>query len=239
MRNSRIRESHKDCPRVQDPYSFRCMPQVHGAVRDALRYVRKVLETEINSATDNPLIFPEQKEVISGGNFHGEPVALALDFLGIAVSELASISERRIAALCDSNISGLPSFIVQNPGINSGFMMAQTAAAALVSENKVLAHPASVDSIPTSINQEDHVSMGTISARKAREIINNVEDVLALEFLAASQGIDFRAPLSPGAGTKKIFQRIRQKVEKLEKDRLMVGDVIKIKELMRKNFDLK
>ncbi len=239
LKNSQIREFHKACPKVQDPYSFRCMPQVHGAVRDVLGYVREVLETEINSATDNPLIFPDEKEVISGGNFHGEPIALALDFLGIALSELANISERRIAALCDPNISDLPSFLVKNPGKNSGFMMAQTAAAALVSENKVLSHPASVDSIPTSLNQEDHVSMGTISARKAREIVNNAEDVLALEFLAASQGIDFRAPLMPGIEAGKIYQKIRQKVKKLEEDRLMVEDVIKVKELMREKFGLK
>lgn len=239
MRNSQIREFHKACPKVQDPYSFRCIPQVHGAIRDVLEYVRKVLEIEINSATDNPLIFPEEKEVISGGNFHGEPIAFALDFLGIAVSELANISERRIAALCNPNISGLPAFIVQNPGINSGFMMAQIASAALVSENKVLSHPASVDSIPTSINQEDHVSMGTISARKAREIVNNTEDVLAIEFLAASQGIDFRAPLLPGIGTRKIYRKIRQKVKELKEDRVMVGDIIKVKELMRNKFGLK
>ncbi|HVP35790.1 MAG TPA: histidine ammonia-lyase, partial [Terriglobales bacterium] len=193
MKNSQIREFHKACPKVQDPYSFRCMPQVHGAVRDALHYVRSVLEVEINSATDNPLIFPDKKKVISGGNFHGEPVALALDFLGIAVSELGSISERRIAVMMDPNITDLPAFLVSEPGINSGLMMAQTTAAALVSENKILAHPASVDSIPTSLNQEDHVSMGTIASRKAREIANNTEEVLAIEFLCAYQGVCFRA----------------------------------------------
>jgi len=238
MKNSQIREFHKACPKVQDPYSFRCMPQVHGAVRDALRYVRSVLEVEINSATDNPLIFPDKKKVISGGNFHGEPVALALDFLGIALSELGSISERRIAVMMDPNITDLPAFLVREPGINSGLMMAQTTAAALVSENKILAHPASVDSIPTSLNQEDHVSMGTIASRKAREIANNAEEVLAIEFLCAYQGICFRAPLKPGIGTNKIFSRIKQRVKEIKEDRILVGDLVKIKELMRIKFGL-
>lgn len=236
MKNSQIREFHKACPKVQDPYSFRCMPQVHGAVRDALSYVRSVLKIEINSATDNPLIFPEKKKVISGGNFHGEPVALVLDFLGIVLSELANISERRIACLMDPNITDLPAFLINQPGINSGLMMAQTTAAALVSENKVLAHPASVDSIPTSLNQEDHVSMGTIAARKAREIANNTEEVLAIEFLCAYQGINFRAPLKPGLGTNKIFNRIKQRVKEIKEDRILVGDLVKIKELMRVKF---
>jgi len=236
MKNSQIREFHKACPKVQDPYSFRCMPQVHGAVRDALSYVRSVLEVEINSATDNPLIFPEKKKVISGGNFHGEPVALALDFLGIAVSELGSISERRIAVMMDPNITDLPAFLVREPGINSGLMMAQTTAAALVSENKILAHPASVDSIPTSLNQEDHVSMGTIASRKAREITNNTEEVLAIEFLCAYQGVCFRAPLKPGIGTNKIFSRIKERVKEIKEDRILVGDLVKIKELMRSKF---
>lgn len=237
-RQSQIREFHKACPKVQDPYSFRCMPQVHGAVRDVLSYVRSVLSIEINSATDNPLIFPDQDKVISGGNFHGEPVALALDFLGIACAELASISERRIAALINPEISDLPVFLTKDPGLNSGFMMGQTVAASLVSENKSLSHPASVDSIPTSNNQEDHVSMGTIAARKAREIINNTEDVLALEFLAAAQGIDFRAPLKPGIGTGKIHKQIRKAIPPVTKDRLMVGDVVKMKELMRRQFSV-
>jgi len=238
MKNSQIREFHKACPKVQDPYSFRCMPQVHGAIRDALSYVRSVLEVEINSATDNPLIFPQKNKVISGGNFHGEPVALALDFLGIALSELASISERRIAAMMDPNITGLPAFLTPEPGINSGLMMAQTTAAALVSENKILAHPASVDSIPTSLNQEDHVSMGTIASRKAREIANNTEEVLAIEFLCAYQGVCLRAPLKPGIGTNKIFNRIKQRVKKIDEDRILVGDLVKIKELMKVKFGI-
>lgn len=235
-RQSQIREFHKACPKVQDPYSFRCMPQVHGAVRDVLSYVRSVLNIEINSATDNPLIFPDQDKVISGGNFHGEPVALALDFLGIATSELASISERRIAGLINPEISDLPAFLAKEPGLNSGFMIAQIVAASLVSENKTLSHPASVDSIPTSNNQEDHVSMGTIAARKAREIVKNTEDVLAIEFLAASQGIDFRAPLKPGIGTGEIYKQIRKVIPPVIKDRLLMGDLVKMKELMRIKF---
>ena len=237
-RQSQIREFHKACPKVQDPYSFRCIPQVHGAVRDALSYVRSILNIEINSATDNPLIFPDEDKVISGGNFHGEPVALALDFLGIACSELASISERRIAALINPEISDLPAFLTKEPGLNSGFMIAQIVAASLVSENKVLSHPASVDSIPTSNNQEDHVSMGTIAARKAREIVNNTEEVLAIEFLAASQGIDFRLPLKPGIGTGKIYREIRKMIPPVTKDRLLVGDLVKMKELMRTGLEI-
>lgn len=236
MKNSQIREFHKACPKVQDPYSFRCMPQVHGAVRDSLSHVRNVLEIEINSATDNPLIFPEQGQVISGGNFHGEPVALAMDFLGIALSDLANMSERRTAALMDPDISDLPPFLMENPGVNSGFGIMQIAAAALVSENKILAHPASVDTVPTSINQEDHVSMGTIAARKAREIADNAESVLAIEFLSACQGIDFRAPLKPGDGTGKIHRKIRTRVKKLIEDRIMMGDILRVKELMEDKF---
>ena len=237
-KGSQIREFHKACPKVQDPYSFRCMPQVHGAVRDTLCYVRSVLEVEANSATDNPLIFPDEEKVISAGNFHGEPVGLALDFLSIAMSELASISERRIAALINPVISDLPAFLTKSPGLNSGFMMAQTLAAALVSENKSLAHPASVDSIPTSNNQEDHVSMGTIAARKAREVVNNAEDVLAIEFLAASQGMDFRSPLKPGNDTRKIHRRIRKCIPSVTGDRLMVKELVAMKELMRRGFEI-
>ncbi len=235
-RQSEIREFHKACFKVQDPYSFRCMPQVHGAVRDSISHVRSVLEIEINSATDNPLIFPDQNQVISAGNFHGEPVALVMDFLSMALSELANISERRIACLINPDISGLPAFLVKEPGVNSGFMMAQIVAASLVSENKYLSHPASVDSIPTSMDQEDHVSMGTIAARKAREVICNVEDVLAIEFLAAAQGIDFRSPLKPGIGTGKIYRNIRKKIQPVIKDRLLSADFNEMKELMREGF---
>lgn len=196
---SQIVESHRDCPMVQDAYSLRCMPQVHGASRQALAHAREVFEIEINSATDNPLVFDD--EILSGGNFHGQPLAIVLDYLGIALAELASISERRIERLVNPALSnGLPAFLTSNGGTESGFMIAHYSAAALVSENKVLAHPASVDSIPTSANQEDHVSMGATAARKARMILNNCINVLAVELLCAAQGLDFRmSPLLPGA----------------------------------------
>jgi histidine ammonia-lyase len=235
-KGSQIREFHKACPKVQDPYSFRCMPQVHGAVRDSLSHVRSVLEIEVNSATDNPLVFPEQNKVISAGNFHGEPVALVMDFLSMSVSELANISERRVACLLNPETSGLPAFLIKEPGLNSGFMMAQIVAASLVSENKCLAHPASVDSIPTSIDQEDHVSMGTIAARKAREVLKNTEEVLAIEFLAAAQGIDFKSPLKPGVGTHRIHKLIRGSIPTLGKDRLLGADLSRMKDLMRGGF---
>jgi histidine ammonia-lyase len=235
-KGSQIREFHKACPKVQDPYSFRCIPQVHGAVRDSLAHIRSVLEIEVNSATDNPLIFPEQNKVISAGNFHGEPVALVMDSLSTAVSELANISERRIACLMNPETSGLPAFLIKEPGLNSGFMMAQIVAASLVSENKCLAHPASVDSIPTSIDQEDHVSMGTIAARKAREVIKNTEEVLAIEFFAAAQGLDFRFPLKPGIGTNRIYQLIRKSIPAVVKDRLLGADLSRMKELMKRRF---
>ena len=189
---SELMESHKDCPMVQDAYSLRCMPQVHGASRQAFKHAREVLEIEINSATDNPLVF--EGEVISGGNFHGQPLALVMDYLSIALAELANISERRTERLVNPALSnGLPPFLTMDGGLNSGLMIAQYTAAALVSENKSLAHPASVDSIPTSANQEDHVSMGTIGARKARTILQNVRRVLAIELLCAAQGLDFRS----------------------------------------------
>ena len=187
--------------RVQDAYSLRCVPQVHGASKDAISYVKEKVETEMNSVTDNPIIFPETKEGISGGNFHGQPMALAFDFLGIALAELANISERRIERLVNPALSGLPAFLVDHGGLNSGYMIVQYSAAALVSENKILAHPASVDSIPSSANQEDHVSMGTIAARKAKEIMENVRRVLATEILCACQGIDLRGNKGLGAGT--------------------------------------
>jgi histidine ammonia-lyase len=191
--------------RVQDAYSLRCVPQVHGASKDAISYVKEKVETEMNSVTDNPIIFPETKEGISGGNFHGQPMALAFDFLGIALAELANVSERRIERLVNPALSGLPAFLVDHGGLNSGYMIVQYSAAALVSENKILAHPASVDSIPSSANQEDHVSMGTIAARKAKEIMENVRRVLATEILCACQGIDLRGNKGLGAGTKIVL----------------------------------
>lgn len=221
--------------RIQDAYSIRCSPQVHGAIRDAIAYVDAVIERELNAATDNPLIFSKEDEALSGGNFHGEPIAIAMDTFGIAIAELADISERRTAKLVDSSTSeGLPMFLIagEKAGLHSGFMIPQYTAAALVSENKVLAHPASVDSIPTSANQEDHVSMGTIAARKAIKILENSENVIAIEFFAAAQGVDFRNPQKLGNGTKNIYSKIRKVVTYLTKDREMANDIAKVRQLV-------
>ena len=236
--NSEIITSHKDCSRVQDAYTLRCSPQVHGATKDAIRYCRNVLETEMNSSTNNPLIYAENQDFLLGGNFHGQPVALALDFLGMAVSELANISERRVERLVNPMLSGLPAFLVGDGGLNSGFMIAQYTAAALVSENKVLCHPASVDSIPTSANKEDHVSMGTISARKCRDIIGNTEAVIAIELLCAAQALDLFTNLQPGRGTLEAYKVIRKKIPNLECDRILAQDIAAMKELMRSGMIL-
>ena len=219
--------------RVQDAYSLRCVPQVHGASKDAINYVKEKIEIEINSVTDNPIIFPETNEGISGGNFHGQPMALSLDFLGIALSELANISERRIERLVNPTLSGLPAFLVEHGGLNSGFMIVQYSAAAFVSENKILAHPASVDSIPSSANQEDHVSMGTIAARKAKEIMENVRRVLAMEIMCACQGIDLRGNKGLGAGTKPVYDEVRKVVPMLKEDRPIYDDINKCEELIK------
>ncbi|MEM2900481.1 MAG: histidine ammonia-lyase [Thermoplasmata archaeon] len=218
----------------QDAYSLRCMPQVAGASRDAIEYCRRVITIEINSATDNPLIFPDEKEAISGGNFHGQPIAIAMDLLGIALSEIADISERRIARLVDGALSnGLPSLLVIGSGLNSGFMIPQYTAASLVSENKVLSHPASVDSIPSCENQEDHVSMGTTAARKARDILWNAEYVVAIELLCAAQGLDFRNPLQPGKGTRAAYKELRKVAKHVDEDRILVKDIESIVNLIR------
>jgi histidine ammonia-lyase len=230
--NSEIITSHEDCSRVQDAYTLRCSPQVHGASRDAVHYTRRVLETEMNSSTNNPLIFHESRDFLLGGNFHGQPVGLAMDFLCMAVSELANISERRIERLVNPMLSGLPAFLVRDGGLNSGFMIAQYTAAALVSENKVLSHPASVDSIPTSANKEDHVSMGTISARKCRDIIENTQSVIAIELLCAAQALDLFTNLKPGEGTLAAYQVIRKKIPHLDSDRILAADLGAMKELM-------
>ncbi|MDF2546994.1 MAG: histidine ammonia-lyase [Anaerosolibacter sp.] len=218
--------------RVQDAYTLRCIPQIHGASRDAIDYVVNKINIEINAATDNPLIFADDQTVISGGNFHGQPMALAFDFLGIAIAELANVSERRIERLVNPQLSGLPAFLTAKGGLHSGFMIAQYAAAALVSENKVLAHPASVDSIPSSANQEDHVSMGTIAARKARDILFNATNVLAIELMAAAQAIDFKEPEALGNGTKIAYTKIREQVETLHEDRIMYLDINKCADLI-------
>lgn len=230
IEGSELRASHKGCENVQDPYSMRCGGQVHGAVREALNYVKTILDVEINSATDNPLIFPDQDQVISGGNFHGEPVAIALDTLGIAISEIANISERRMEQLFNPAQSrGLKAFLAPRPGIDSGFMIAQLTAAALVSENKVLAHPASVDSIPTSALQEDHVSMGTISAVKARTIVDNCEHVVAIELMAACQALDDRKLVS-SEPLEAVKADIRTFVDYIDRDRIMYPDMRNMKE---------
>ena len=219
--------------RVQDAYSLRCSPQVIGASLDAIRYCEMILKNEMNAVTDNPMVFHEDDQVISAGNFHGQPVALAMDFLGIAVAELANISERRLERLVNASLSnGLPPFLVKKPGINSGFMIVQYSAASLVSENKVLAHPASVDSIPSSANQEDHVSMGTIAARKALDIINNTKDVLAMELFTALQAIDFRNPKSLSPKTKAIYDFIRSEVSFIDEDVIMYVKIHKMKEMI-------
>ncbi len=220
--------------RVQDAYSLRCIPQIHGGSKDCFKYVKEKIEIEMNSATDNPLIFVEEEEVISGGNFHGQPMALSFDFLGIGLSELANLSERRLERLVNPSLSnGLPAFLVNKGGLNSGFMIVQYSAASLVSENKVLAHPASVDSIPSSANQEDHVSMGNIAARKAREIMGNVRKVIAMEILAACQAIDLRGNKGLGKGSNIAYNIIRDNIEFIEDDRVMYLDINKCEDIIK------
>ncbi|HEV2129615.1 MAG TPA: histidine ammonia-lyase, partial [Longimicrobiaceae bacterium] len=229
LAGSEIRESHRlGDPRVQDAYAIRCMPQVHGAARNAFAYIRGVLETEANSATDNPLIFPDDGEgalVLSGGNFHGQPIAQVLDLLAIALADLASISERRTERLVNPDLSGLPAFLTREPGLNSGFMIAQITAAALVNECKLLAHPASVDSIPTGANKEDHVSMGMTSARKVRLVLRNLETVLGIELLCAAQALEFLEPLRPGRGVELAYRLLRERIPPLEADRVLAPDI--------------
>jgi histidine ammonia-lyase len=236
LQGSEIRESHRDRetdPRVQDAYSLRCMPQVHGAARQAFRYAREVLEVEANSATDNPLIFPEDGRILSGGNFHGQPVAQVMDLVAIASADLAAIAERRLARLVDPELSGLPAFLSPEPGSNSGFMVPQITAASLVNEIRLLAAPASVDSIPTDANKEDHVSMGMTAARKARDAVRLLETVLALELLAAAQGLEFLKPLAPGAGVARAWDRIRARVEPLDRDRVLGPDIAAVEAMVR------
>jgi len=225
MEGSEIYKSHENCDRVQDPYSFRCAPQVHGGVRELLSFVRHMLSIEINAATDNPLVNGDTQELVSNGNFHGQPVAFALDILGMAVCELASLSERRMAKLIDPSFSGLPTFLVKKEGLNSGFMMAQVTSAALVSENKLLSHPGSTDSIPTNNEKEDHVSMGPLCARKAKTILENSQTCLAIEALAAAQALEFRLPLKPGKGPHFLYRFVRDRVPALDFDRNLHGDI--------------
>jgi histidine ammonia-lyase len=233
LAESEIAESHKDCGKVQDPYSLRCMPQVHGASRDVLAFARTVLEREAASSTDNPLVFPDSDEMISGGNFHGQPVALALDAAAMAIAELANISERRVEQLVNPHLSsGLPPFLAPDSGLNSGFMIAQVAAAALVSENKILAHPASVDSIPSSAGREDHVSMGATAALKLAQIHDHVRDVLAIELLCAAQGLDLRRPLRSTRPLEAVHAVIRAKVSAMRVDRPLAPDIAAMRALI-------
>jgi histidine ammonia-lyase len=219
--------------RTQDPYTLRCVPQVHGASGGAMAHVDEVLSWEINAVTDNPLLFPEEREVISGGNFHGQPVALAMDYLGIALAELANISERRVERLVNPQLSGLPAFLTSKGGLNSGLMIPQYTAASLVSENKVLAHPSSVDSIPSSANQEDHVSMGTTGARKARQILMNATWVLAIELMCGAQALEFSDSKGLGVGTAAAYRAIRERVTPLVEDRVLAPDMAALVELIQ------
>ena len=233
LAESPIRESHRDCGKVQDAYSLRCMPQVHGASRDALAYVTRTVEIEMNAATDNPMVFANAGELLSGGNFHGEPVAMASDVMAIAVTELGAISERRIERLVNPALSELPAFLTPEGGIQSGLMIAHVSAAALASENKVLAHPASVDSIPTSANKEDHVSMGAVAARKAAQVVANVRRILAIEVLAACQGLEFLKPLVSSPPLDAVRRRVRTKVPPYDRDRLLAPEIETVAEWVR------
>ncbi|UJF23436.1 histidine ammonia-lyase [Shewanella sp. OMA3-2] len=236
--DSEISQSHANCDKVQDPYSLRCQPQVLGACLTQIRHAADVLGVEANGVTDNPLVFQDTGDILSGGNFHAEPVAMAADNLAIAIAELGSISERRMALLIDSSLSKLPPFLVNNGGVNSGFMIAQVTAAALASENKTYAHPASVDSLPTSANQEDHVSMATFAARRLRDMSENTRGVLAIELLAAAQGLDFRKPLQPSAAVAKAKAELREVVTFYDQDRFFAPDIESaIDLLMQANFN--
>ncbi len=236
---SEIAESHTNCQKVQDAYSLRCMPAVHGAAKDSLRYAMNVLEVESNSSTDNPLVFAEEGKILSCGNFHGEPVAFVLDFLAIAMSGVSSMSECRIEKLINPAMSELPAFLAPKGGLNSGHMIVQVAAASLVSENKILAHPASVDSIPTSADKEDHVSMGTIAARKFLQVTHNAENIVAMELLSASQALDMLKPLKAAASVSKALQKIREVVPFAEEDRVFAKDILAIRDLIRADALLK
>jgi histidine ammonia-lyase len=225
LAGSKVRASHLDCSRVQDPYSLRCQPQVMGACLDLMRTASGTLLREANAVTDNPLVFARDREVLSGGNFHAEPVAFASDQLALAIAEVGSIAERRIALLVDTKMSGLPAYLVAHSGLNSGFMVAQVTAAALVAENKALAHPASVDSIPTSANQEDHVSMATYAARRLLSMADNAAGIIAVELLAAAQGLEFHRPLRSSRPLESVLRLLRQKVPRLEQDRYFAPDI--------------
>jgi len=235
LRESEIRQSHLDCGRVQDAYSLRCMPQVHGPVRECLEYVRNIAAVELNSATDNPLVFADSGDVLSGGNFHGQSLGLAFDFMTMSLSVLANISERRIERLLNPEYGDLPAFLADHPGLNSGFMIAQVAAAALSSENKVYSHPASVDSIPTSGNKEDHVPMAMGAALKLKHVVTNLERILAIEFLCAAQGIDYLRPLKAGISVEAAYQYIRKSISHVSVDRALSPDIERMIGIMNDN----
>ncbi|QJR82934.1 histidine ammonia-lyase [Alteromonas pelagimontana] len=232
---SEIGRSHEGCAKVQDPYSLRCQPQVMGACLQQMRYAAQTLVTEANGVSDNPLVFADSNDILSGGNFHAEAIAMAADMLAIALSEIGALAERRMALLIDSSLSGLPPFLVENGGVNSGFMIAQVTCAALASENKTLAHPASIDSLPTSANQEDHVSMATFAGRRLKDIYENVAGILAIEWLAAAQGVDFRAPLTTSQPLSAVHQLLRQVVPFYDKDRYFAPDIAGACELIMKH----
>ena len=225
LADSELVESHANCAKVQDPYSLRCMPQVHGAARDGISFARGVLQIEVNSATDNPLVFTDSDTIVSGGNFHGQPVSLALDVLAMALTQLSTISERRVEQLVNPSLSGLPPFLAKNSGLNSGFMIAQVTSAALVAESRILCHPASVDSIPSSAGREDHVSMGMTAALKVRQVAEHTCSCLAIELLAAAQAIDLRLPLKAGRGVRSAHQLIRSRIPTINEDRQLSIDI--------------
>lgn len=232
LAGSEIRESHRDCSRVQDPYSLRCQPQVMGACLDSIHHGEQILFREANSVSDNPLVFSDDDSILSGGNFHAEPIAMVADQLAVAVSEIGALSERRLALLIDQHLSDLPPFLVSDGGLNSGFMIPQVTAAALASENKQLAVPASVDSLPTSANQEDHVSMATYAARRLRTMCDNVAGIVAIEILAACQGIDFRKPLKTSGPLQSVYEKIRNHVEFYEEDRPFHEDIQRVTQMI-------
>lgn len=232
LADSELVLSHAHCSKVQDPYSLRCIPQVHGAARDGISFARRILEVEVNSATDNPLVFTESASIVSGGNFHGQPVSLGLDVLAMALTQLATISERRVEQLVNPSLSGLPPFLARNSGLNSGFMIAQVTSAALVAESRILCHPASVDSIPSSAGREDHVSMGMTAALKARQVAEHACSCLAIELLVAAQAIDLRLPLKAGRGVRAAHQLIRSRVLPMESDRELHVDIQAVQQLI-------
>lgn len=230
LTGSAIRESHRQCTRVQDPYSLRCQPQIMGAILHQMQFVGQTLQVEVNAVSDNPLVFAEEKDILSGGNFHGEILAMAADNLALAIAEIGANAERRIALLIDKNFSGLPAFLVKESGLNSGFMIAHVTAAACASDNKALAHPHCVDSLPTSANQEDHVSMATNGALRLQTMIENTATILAIELLAACQGLDFRAPLKTSPRLQKVYDKVRSMVKPWEQDRYFSPDIVLMKE---------